>query len=88
MDANSNANIINYGTLKSSRVPRIVLSFEILGLVPGFDISTTRNYTINNMFGRLIQLLVHKNSKRIYDSMVKIDSTSKKTLLAYMHILH
>ena len=87
MDKHGYANIIHYGSHKSKRVTRSVLAAELFATVDGFDISSTISLALNDMLGRIIELHVYKDSRRLYDCLVRINQTTEKRLFIDLRIL-
>lgn len=81
MDNNQTANILHYGSIKAKRVARSVLAAELFAMVHGFDISSTLRLTLNELYGKIVPLKIFTDSKSLYDSMVRINSTTEKRLL-------
>lgn len=87
MDEHGKTNIIHYGSIKAKRVARSVLAAELFSMVHAFDISTTMRLTLNMVFNRLVPLKLYTDSKSLYDSLVRINSTTEKRLLVDLHML-
>lgn len=80
-DKFNKANVLHYTSVKSKRVTRSVLAAELFAAVAAFDYSSTLRGTINEVFGRIIPLVLFTDSKSLYDCLVGINSTTEKRLL-------
>ncbi|KAI0996763.1 hypothetical protein K3495_g11423 [Podosphaera aphanis] len=91
-DANNNANIIHWQSVKCRRVTRSVLASELYALSLGFDISATIKSTIDQIFSNTtldnkIPLIFCVDSKSLFDCLVKLGTTQEKRLMIDLHCL-
>ncbi len=69
MDADNNANIVHYSSLKSKRITRSVLAAELYAMVHGFDHGCTILDTIRKFIGNPVPLRIYTDSKCLFDSL-------------------
>ena len=87
MDKNFNANIVHYGSSKSKRVTRSVLSAELYAMMYGFDTSSVILHTLRSFLGKSIPLRLYTDSKCLFDSLTRLNSTTEKRLLIDLSLL-
>lgn len=84
-DAQNNANIIHWQSIKCRRVTRSVLASELYALSLGFDVAATIKSTLNQIFSNTAQgkipLTMCINSKSLYEYLVKLGTTQEKRLI-------
>lgn len=80
-DANNNANILHWVSVKCKRVTRSVLASELLGMVHGFDTAHCVKTTLDLVLNMDIPLVVCTDSKSLYDCLVKLGTTQEKRLM-------
>ena len=82
-DAQNNANIIHWQSIKCRRVTRSVLASELYALSLGFDVAATIKSTLDQMFfstAQAIPFTVCIDSRSLYECLVKLGTTQEKRL--------
>lgn len=87
MDKHRCTNIIHYGSIKSKRVARSVLSAELFAMVHGFDFASTICATVRKVLRRVVPLPVYNDSKSLHDFLSKLPSISENCLLNDLSLL-
>lgn len=82
-----NANIIRYFSLKSRRVTKGVIAVERFAASFFHDVVSTAQATFEEIFNRVIALILYTNSKLLYDSVVGFNFTAKTRLLTDLSML-
>ena len=84
-DAQNNANIIHWQSIKCRRVTRSVLASELYALSLGFDVAATTKSTLDQMFSGTAQgkipLTMCIDSRSLYECLVKLGTTQEKRLM-------
>lgn len=83
-DAQGNANLIHWQSVKCRRVTRSVLASELYALVLGFDVSAVLKSTSVPIFSGCCQdipLTICTDSHSLYDCLVKLGTTHEKRLM-------
>jgi hypothetical protein len=80
-DANRQANIIHWSSIKCKRVTRSVLASELYGMTHGFDIGAAIKSTIDRILQTNLPLVICTDSKSLYDCLVKLGTTQEKRLM-------
>ena len=84
-DAQNNANIIHWQSIKCRRVTRSVLASELYALSLGFDVAATIKSTLDQIFSARSQgkipLSMCIDSKSLYECLVKLGTTQEKRLM-------
>ena len=84
-DAQNNANIIHWQSIKCRRVTRSVLASELYALSLGFDVAATIKSTLDQIFSGTpkgkIPLSMCIDSKSLYECLVKLGTTQEKRLM-------
>ena len=84
-DAQNNANIIHWQSVKCRRVTRSVLASELYALSLGFDVAATIKSTLDQIFSGSpqgkIPLSMCIDSKSLYECLVKLGTTQEKRLM-------
>lgn len=80
-DRFENENILHYTSVKSKRVTRSVLASEHFAAVNAFVSASTIRVFLNDLFGRIIPLVLHTNSKSLYDSIKILTERPKSGFL-------
>lgn len=65
VDQDRNANVSHYFSFLSRRIAKIALAAKPLAVVHAFDYANTISTTINELFGCLILLALHKKSLKV-----------------------
>lgn len=87
MDNEGNSNIVHYGSSKSKRVTRSVLSAELYAMVYGFDNCSVIHHALQEFLGRTVEFKIYTDSKSLFDSLVTLNSTTEKRLLIDLTML-
>lgn len=87
VDADGNANIIHYSTVKSRRVTRSVLAAELYALAAGFDSAASFRPALNDIVGKEVPLVAYTDSKSLYDALTSINATTEKRLLIDLQVI-
>lgn len=87
VDQNNAANLIHYGSSKSKRVTRSVLSVELYAMVYGFDNCSVIHHSLQEFLGRKIDFKMYTDSKSLFDSLVSLNPTTEKRLLIDLTLL-
>lgn len=87
MDSTGRTNVIHYSSTMTRRVPRSSLAAELFTVVQGFDMSTAIRLTLNSIFRKNFLQRIYTDSKGLYDSIVRINSTTEKRLLTDLFML-
>ena len=87
MDKKGRTNVIHYASVKSRRISRSVLSSELYAMVVGFDVGSTMNATLRDIFSRRIPMHLYTDSRCLYDSVTGIAATAEKRLLIDLGLL-
>ncbi len=84
-DAQDNANIVHWQSIKCRRVTRSVLASELYALSLGFDVAATIKSTLDQIFSGTpqgkIPLSMCIDSKSLYECLVKLGTTQEKRLM-------
>ena len=84
-DADNNANIVHWQSIKCRRVTRSVLASELYALSLGFDTAATIKSTLNQILAcprqGSIPLTICIDSKSLYECLVKLGTTQEKRLM-------
>ncbi len=84
-DAQNNANIVHWQSIKCRRVTRSVLASELYALSLRFDVAATIKSTLDQIFSGTpqgkIPLAVCIDSKSLYECLVKLGTTQEKRLM-------
>ena len=84
-DAQNNANIIHWQSIKCRRVIRSVLTSELYALFLRFDVAATIKSILNQIFSDISQgkipLFICIDSKSLYDCLIKLRTTQEKRLM-------
>lgn len=78
IDSSGTANIIHYMSEKSKRNTSSVLAAELYSMVLRFDTSYKISICISDMFNRKVPLIMYTDSKSLYESLVRIKTTTGK----------
>jgi hypothetical protein len=81
VDAEGNANIVHWQSVKCKRVTRSVLASELLALVHGFDMGTVIKATVSKILELDIPLVLCTDSRSLYHCLVKLGTTQEKRLM-------
>lgn len=87
MDGKNKCNIVHYGSSKSKRVTRSVLSAELYSMSYGFDSTSLIRHTLELFLGRTIKLKLLTDSKCLFDALTSLNTTTEKRLLIDLNIL-
>jgi len=87
MDKHGTGNIIHYGSAKSKRIVRSVLSAELYGMVYGFDNASVMRNTLEDFLGRKVKLSIYTDSKCLFDALISLNTTTEKRLLIDLSML-
>jgi hypothetical protein len=78
-------NLIDWRSVKSKRVTRLVLASEVYGMLAGVDmvyvIGSTLNIVIKQLNLPTILIVVCTNSYSLYECLVKLGTTKEKRLM-------
>lgn len=77
-DARGNGNLRHYRSEKSKRLTRKVLAAKRFAAVLAFDFVSTLRKNLNDLFSRVVPLVLRKNSKSMFDSAFELNSTTEK----------
>jgi hypothetical protein len=80
-DAQGNANILHWVSIKCKRVTRSVLASELLAMVHGFDSAFCVKATLDLVLNTDVPLVICTDSKSLYDCLVKLGTTQEKRLM-------
>jgi hypothetical protein len=80
-DAQGNANILHWVSIKCKRVTRSVLALELLAMVHGFDSAFCVKATLDLVLNTDVPLVICTDSKSLYDCLVKLGTTQEKRLM-------
>lgn len=85
VDAQNNANIIHWQSVKCPRVTRSVLASELYALSLGFDVAATIKATLDQILSGTAQgripLSMCIDSRSLYECLVKLGTTQEKRLM-------
>jgi hypothetical protein len=78
-------NLIDWRSVKSKRVTRLVLASEVYGMLVGVNITYIIGSTLNMVIKQLdlstILIVVCTNSYSLYECLVKLGTTKEKRLM-------
>jgi hypothetical protein len=80
-EVNDNANIVHYGIAKCKRVTRSVMASELHGLVLRFDNAYFVKTMISELLNGDVPIDAFIDSKTVFDTIVKLGTTTEKRLL-------
>ena len=80
-NANNDANILHWVSVKCKRITRSVLASELLGIVHGFDIAYLVKTTLDLILNKDIPLIIYTDSKSLYNCLVKLGIMQEKRLI-------
>ena len=81
-DDEDNANILHWSSTKCKRVTRSTLASELYGMINGFDIEAAMKKTIENITKiDNLPLLLYRDSKSLYECLIKLGTTHEKRLM-------
>ena len=80
-DANNNANIIHWSSIKCKRVTRSVLASELYATAHAFDTAVVIKTTLEKILAKPLPLVMCTDSKSLYDCLVRLGSTQEKRLM-------
>jgi len=80
-DAENNANIVHWSSIKCKRVTRSVLSSELYAIAHGFDYAAVIRSSIAKICQKELPLIICTDSKSIYENLVKLGTTTEKRLM-------
>lgn len=66
MDGKPNSNIVHYGSMKSKRVTKTVLSAELYAMVLRFDIRSTSRLSVKDIFNKKVPFYAYTDSWSLY----------------------
>jgi hypothetical protein len=76
-----NANVVQYASQKSRRLPRSVMAAELHGLVLRFNAAYVVGGMVAEILGRIFPIDVYLDSKAVFDTVTRLTPTLEKRLL-------
>lgn len=73
-----NASVLHYTSAKSTKITRSILVAERLAVVKACNVSSTLRTALNDIFGRVLPLILYIDSIYFYDRLVGTNSTTEK----------
>jgi hypothetical protein len=74
-------NLIHWSSIKCKRVIKSVLAVELYVMINDFDVEAIIKSIIERMLRIFLSLILLKNSKSLYDCLVKLDTIAEKKLM-------
>lgn len=77
---NGDVNIIHFASGKSKRVCKSVLAAELFALVDGFDVGYSIAHSLQEIYGRQIDLTLYTDSQSLYGLCISLAHTTERRL--------
>jgi hypothetical protein len=74
-------NIVHWSSIKCKRVTRNVLAAELYALAHDFDLDVALKATLSAILDRFVSLILCTDSKSLYDCLIKLDTTQRKSFM-------
>jgi hypothetical protein len=74
-------NLIHWSSIKCKRIIRSVLAIELYAMINDFDVEAIIKLIIERMLHISLSLILLTDSKSLFDSLIKLETTSEKRLM-------
>lgn len=86
-DKFGNTNVVHCSSAKSKQVTQSVLAAELFAAIHAFYFASTLRVTLRDIFHRVIRLVLHTDSKSLFNSTAGLTSATEKRVLIDLFIL-